>query len=328
MSCQWAMLLTESSYKTPVTATTAGVDHLVLELLDDDPIGGMEVVPANEQLYSWLACGEPDRAIGETSAIEGTIRTLLYPEQANLLLGWAYRPVADQGVTGFEIPWVTSEPAGQFASMAMDYSYRDDAGTERKARLLGGKVTGATLTAARGTRDGAFVLELQVTFSERTTTTTTAPLAATYPTGAPYFLSATSGNVAINSTVISDYDSLTIAGAYTTNARYDEATVVSRIRHHRQEYTLQLASLLKFTPDWRALMLDRTTFPAAVTLDYPGGTGEQSITFDFGANSRVTDGGWTRALPIAADRTQQLTILSQYDRTAETLMEIEVGVQS
>lgn len=324
-SCSWAMLVTETAYKTPATPTTPNADHLVLELLDDDPVA-VESVPQNEQLYSWLACGEPDRAIGETAAVSGTIRTLLYPAQAPLLLGWAFRKVDQSGTP--DIPWTTSEPDGQMASMALDFAYRDDSGTERKGRYLGGKVTRASLAADRNTRGGAFVLELDVTFSSVTTTSATAPAASDYPSGAPYFLSATSAGVVLNSATIADYESLTIEANYTTTARFDEAAAVKRIRHHRDEITLALSSLLKFTPDWRALRDNRSTFAAEVTMLYPGGSGQQELTWDFGANCRVADDGWQKQLQLASDRTQSLNVMCQYDRTAGRLLELTIGTQS
>jgi hypothetical protein len=327
-SCQWAVLTTESAYGVPTASPVLNADYLVLELLDDDPLGGMEPVPNNEQLYSWLACGEADRAIGETYSITGTIRTLLYPTQAALLLGWAFRPVDDQEVTGDEIPWVTAEPEGQMASMCLDFAYRDDAGDERKNRLLGGKVTGATLSADRGTRDGAFVLELETTWSSRTSTAAAAPAASAYPSAAPYFLSATQGNVVINgNTLDDDFDALTIAGEYEANARFDASTVVSRIRHHRRNYTLEVQKLLTFTPDLRALRDNRTVFAASVTLDFPGGTGQQTIGFTM-PSARVSDDGWSRSLPIAGDRQETLNIMAQFDRTAGYHFATTIGTQA
>ena len=118
------------------------------------------------------------------------------------------------------------------------------------------------------------MLELDVTFSS-STTAGTAPDADDYPTGAPYFLSSTSGNLSINSTTISNYESLTIAGEYQVTPRYDESATVSRIRHNRREYTLALGGLLKFTPDFRALQTARTAFPVTLAMNYPGGSGQQ-----------------------------------------------------
>lgn len=320
--CLYARLIQESAYKTPVTLDTLNSDHIVLELIDDDAVS-VEPVANSEQLYSWLACGEPDRHIGETSGVSGTIRTLLYPAQAPLLLGAAFQPIVD-GTP--DTPWESDEPDGEFASFAMDLGYRDDSGTLREARYLGGKFTRVSLSAARGTRDGAFVFEGDVTFSS-STTAGTAPTASDYPTGAPYFLSATSGNLSINSASISNYESITLEANYTASARFDESATVSRIRHRRREFTLAVTSLLKFTPDWRALQLARTEFPATLALLYPGGSGQQQITFDFGDVCRVTDNGWTRSLPLGADRMQTLTILSQYDRDDAQLMTCAIGTQ-
>jgi hypothetical protein len=326
LNCSWAILTTESAYKVPTATPVLGTDYTVLELLDDNPIG-ITNTPNTETLYSWLACGDADRGVGETATIEGTIRTLLYPAQAALLLGWAFMEV-DQSVEDSEIPWITSEPAGQLASMTLDFAYRDDDGTERKNRYLGGKVTGVTLGADRGTRDGAFVLELTTAWSERTSTSATAPAAADYPSAAtsPYFLSATSGNVIVNSQTISNYQSLSIAGEYTAPIVFDEDPTVKRIRHHRKDYTLTLGNRLKFTPDWRALFEARSVFGADVTLEYPGGTGQQSILFDLGDNCRMSE--WTRALPINADRTQTAVIVSQFDRTAERTLAVTIGTQA
>jgi hypothetical protein len=330
MNCMWLKLVRESAYKTPVTPTTINEDYLVIELLDDDP-ASIELEPNTEQLYSWLACGDPDRGIGETYQITGTIRTLLYPDQAPILLGWAMREVADQAVTGEEIPWVTSEPAGQLASMSADFAYRDNNGNERKDRFLGGKVTGFTLGAVRGTRDGAFVLELQVAFSERTTTTATAPAASDYPAAAtsPYFLSAATGNLTIDGTAIDEFRAVTVAGAYTAPITFNEQPTITRIRHYRKEFTLEVNGDLLFAPDWRALRDDRSVFDAELILTYPGGTGAQEITLDFGDNCRVNGAdGWSKQLPINADRLQTLSVISQFSRTLERTLALTIGVQA
>lgn len=327
MNCQWLRLIRESAYKTAVTPTTVNTDYVAVELLDDDPVS-IEPVANNEPLMSWLACGARDRTIGETETIEGTIRTLLYPAQVPLLFGWWLGVIADQDVEDEEFPWVTSEPPGQLASMAADYGYVDDDGTERKGRLLGGKVTGGTLTFSRGTRQGAGVLELNTRWSSLTSTGTSAPPAADYPSQstAPYYLSATSGNLSINGEVAEGYDDLAIAAAYETSARYDESPTVRRIRHNARDFTMTLGGLLRFDPDWRALQRARTTFPASVTLEYPGGTGAQSVAIDFGNNAIIDE--WSRALPIRNDRTQSITIASQFNRTTGAMLTYTVGVQA
>lgn len=321
--CLWARLIQESAYNTPVTVTTLNTDHIVLELIDDDAVT-VEPVANTEQLYSWLACGDPDRHIGETIGYQGTIRTLVYPPQVPLLFGAAFQPIVE-GTP--DTPWESDEPDGQFASFAMDLGYRDDNGTQRKARYTGGKVVRANLSAARGTRDGAFVLELECIFSTSTTAGDD-PVAANYPTGAPYFLSSTSGNLSINSTTISNYESITLEANYTASARFDESTTVSRIRHRRRKFTLAVTSLLKFNPDWRALQNARTEFPVTLAMLYPGGGGQQEVSFDFGDVCRVDDNGWTRSLPLGADRMQTLTILSQWDRDDAQLMTCAIGTQS
>lgn len=330
-SCAWLRLIKESAYKTPVTPTTLNEDYLVLELLDDDP-ASIEVAPNTEQLYSWLACGDPDRGIGETYGITGTIRTLLYPQQAPILLGWAMREISGQGGDpGDATPWVTTEPAGQLASMACDYSYRDNDGVERKGRFLGGKVTGFTLGAARGTRDGAFVLELQTAWSERTTTTAAAPAAADYPDAstAPYMLSAATGGLTINEVAIDDFRGVSVAGNYTAPIAFNERPTITRIRHYRKEFVLEVEGDLLFTPDWRALRDDRSVFDAGLVLSYPGGTGEQEITFDLGDNCRVNGAdGWQKQLPINADRTQTLSVISQFSRTLGRTAALTIGTQA
>lgn len=327
MQCQWLRLIRESAYRTPVTPATVNTDYLAVELLDDDPVS-IEPRANNEPLMSWLACGARDRTIGETETIEGTIRTLLYPAQVPLFFGWWLGVIADQDDPGNEFPWVTSEPEGQLPSMAADYGLVDDEGEERKGRLLGGKVTGGTLTFSRGTRQGAGVLELNTRWSELTTTALSAPDAADYPSQstAPYYLSATSGNVAINSQTVVGYDDLTVTTNYEASARYDEFPYVRRIRHNARDYTFSLGGLLVFDPDWRALQRARTTIPAAITLDYPGGTGAQTITLDFGDNAIIDE--WGRALPIRGDRTQTITVASQFDRTAGTMLTYSIGTQA
>jgi hypothetical protein len=330
MNCAWLRLIRESAYKVPVTPTTLNTDFLVIELLDDDPFN-VEPAPTTEQLFSWLACGDPDRGIGETYAIEGPLRTLLYPDQAALLLGWAVQPVAGQGDAGNEVPWLTSEPAGQMASMTADFAYSDDDGVERKARYLGGKVTSFTLTADRGTRDGAFVLELQTAWSERTTTTATAPPASEYPSAAtpPYFLGATSGNVTIDGETISNYTTLSIEGNYTAPIVFDEDPFIKRIRHRRKEFMLNMTGRLKVTPDWRALRDNRSIFDATVVMEYPGGAGAQSLTWDMGGNVRVSGpDGWSKSLPLNADRMQSLSLISQFDRDLSRTLALTIGVQA
>lgn len=318
--CLWARLIRETAYRSPDTLGTLNDTHTILELVDDDAVS-IEPVANNEQLYSWLACGDPDRVIGETETIEGTIRTLLYPAQAPLLLGWAFMPIVD-GTP--DTPWETDEPDGEFASMALDLGYRDDDGNARSLRLLGGKVTAATLSAARGTRQGAFMLELTARFSSTTTAGST-PDAGDYPTGAPYFLSSTSGNLSVNSSTISNYDSLSISAAYTVDARYDESTYVSRIRHRRREHTLTIGGILKHTPDWRALQTGRTAFSTTLAMNYPGGAGQQQISWDWGDNCLMRE--WSRSLPLGGARTQQAVILSQYDRDDDQTLTVAIGTQ-
>jgi hypothetical protein len=223
---------------------------------------------------------------------------------------------------------VTSEPSGQMASMTLDFMYKDDDGNERPNRFLGGKVTGGSLTFDRGTRDGAGVLELQTAWSERTSTAATDPPESSYPsaTTAPYFLSATSGNVVVNGQTISNYQSLAIRGEYTAPIVFDEDPTITRIRHRRRDFSLVLGARLKFSPDWRLLRDTRAVFSATVGMEYPGGTGQQVLTWDFGANCRMPE--WSPSLPINADPTQEATIVSQYDRTAGRTLEVTFDEQA
>lgn len=327
-ACLWLRLIQESAYKTPVVFTTLNADHAVLDLVDDDA-ASFEPRANVEQLRAFKACGGRDRAVGETSIITGSFKTPLYPSQAAFLLGMCFRKVSGQDIEGSEVPWPTTEPAGQFASVAADMGYRDDDGNVRSARLLGGKVGRARLSAARGTRDGLWMLEGDMTFSS-VDTAGTVPALADYPATAeaPYYFGSTSGGLSVNSVGITDYDSIAIEGAYEMSARFAEGPTVRRIRHNSSDFTIEIAKYLKFTPDWRALQTSRATFPVTLALNYPGGAGQQQITLDFGDNCRVDDEGWSKSYPLAGDKMETLKVVSQYDRDDDQFMTVAIGTQA
>lgn len=308
----FAKFITESAYKTPIgtiDGTTLLTGWVPLDLPDDNAIG-VRRAPNFEQLMTAKARGGPDRAVGDTYGVAGSLRGILYPDQAPLLLGWGLVPVDQSGTPDY--PWTTSEPNGDLASATLVYGYEDLNFSVLKHRYRGLKAASFVLSGARGTRGGAIEWSAEATGSdEASASSDSEPSLSQYPTLAPYHLSDVA--IEVNNVAISNFESFTLTATNTLDVMFDESTTAAIIRMQSRTITLAITAALKSTPDWEALFVAGTLLSAdtKLTLTHPGNN--HMIEIDLQGAARVTD--WARDSRLQARNNQTITIQAQLDRS-------------
>lgn len=320
MARRWVNFLTESAFKTATSNTqnntTLGVSWLPIELISDDAVN-FNWMPDREDIRTALARNRVERQVGTTYSLTGSGKTLLYPAQDNLLIGWGFtrNDMGGAGTTD-DVPWTTTEPARDLASVIFASYAEDDALTAEKYRYDGCKCGRMALAASADNQ--AFELSFDFTGSQRIASDASdvEPVKTYYPSTAPYHLS--DAALVVNGTTISNFSGVTIQVENELQPRKDNRTYAQPIRGWGRLVTLQVQQLYKATPDLQALFQARTALSTCtLVLTHPTGP---TLTFDLKASSRITD--YKRVYPIGRSHEEQYTITAWYDRTAASDMTV------
>ena len=258
-----AMLVVESAYTVTKASPVAGTDSIYLRLTQPNSFS----VQADPKYTDISFGGGEDilvESLSDTMDVKGTLKTVLYPTQANLLLNWALTRIN----TGQTAPWTTTEPPGDLASASVYHAYQRSDGTLRRTRYAGGKVAKLTLTGSRNAP--VWNAQLDLIFSKQIGNTYDAssdPDATEFPLPqdtdlpmGPYMFSETSGGLLIGSgagTVRTQYETLTLTVTNMIDARPFESRFVQVAAFRGRRATLDSVLRLKSTPD------DRTAFESS-----------------------------------------------------------------
>jgi hypothetical protein len=308
-------MIVESAFKTAATSTfdgtTVNISWLPLELSADNAFQ-VDWAPDQEPLRTALARNRVQRHLGSTSSLTGSLQTLLYPAQDNLLLGWGFtRNDMGGGGTADDVPWTTTEPARDLASVTFVGYAEDDSLNAEKYRFNGCKCNRMSVSAARGTMQGAVMVSADFTGSERASSADTEPARSLYPATAPYNLS--DCTLTVNGSVIANYESFTITVENEVEAMKDNRTFAQPIRGYGRTLSLEITQLYKNSPDLLALYTGKTEFATTLVLTHPTAP---TVTFNFQASCRILP--YTRQYPLAGRHTEGYTIVPQYNLTNGT----------
>lgn len=322
MARHWCNFLTEGAFKAVTSNTqdntTLAVSFLPIELHADDAFDP-KWIAEREVLRTALARNRPDKSVGTTNTLTGSLRTLLYPSQDNLLVAWGFTRVdMGSGGTSDDVPWTTTEPARDLASATFAAMVEDDSLNQEKYRYNGCKCNRMTLAMDAGTMGGAAVLTADWTGSERAAShaNDVEPTKTFYPSTAPYHLS--DAALTVNGSSISNFKSLSIMVENEVEARIDNRTYAQPIRGWGRTVTIQARQLYKNSPDIQALFLARTSLSSCtVVLTHPT---SPTLTFDLKAAAQVTE--YQRFRPLGTAHEEQYTITAFYDRSASNDMTV------
>jgi len=314
MARRWVNFVTESAYKTGSGTlfdnTTLGTKWLPIELSADDDWNPVWM-PDREAVKTTLASAKTERHVGTTSSLTASLRTLLYPAQDDLLVGWGFNRI-NSGQTS---PWTTTEPVGDCASAIFAWGITDDTNTLTKYRGDGFKVQSMEVAMSRSTLGGAAVLSAQLVGSQRIAAIgqDVEPTTLTYyPSTAPYHL--TECALTVNGTVHQNYDSVTVGVENDLIVRKDNRTYAQPIRAFGRSVKIQVSKLFTISPDIEALYLSRNAC-SNCTLVMTHAT-SPTLTFDLKAQARITD--YKRALPLSEVHGESYTVEAFFDRVATT----------
>ena len=132
----------ESAFRTPKASPVRGTDQIPVRLSGAN-FFTMRGTPIVEDVPGGGGRNVVAASVNDKHELKGRLQTELGWSNAELLLGWALSPIN----SGQTAPWTTTEPAGQYASCALDHAYfQDDAGTMKRKRNRGCKVDSGSLS--------------------------------------------------------------------------------------------------------------------------------------------------------------------------------------
>lgn len=255
---EFLKLVKESSYGTVMSNPVAGTDSIYIRLTEGN---SFSVQPNPQMIDIMYGGGEaiPVEIVSDYFETRGRLQTVLYPTQAALLFHW----ITDRINTAQTSPWVTSEPAGDLASVSLYHAYAYSNGTFKRTRYAGCKAAGFTLAASRG--DPVFKLSIDLwaqkpvgnsydASTDPDAVEFPAPVDTDLPTG-PYTFNMTSGGWTFGTgagTVRSQYEGFNLTVTNKLDARSFESRFLQVCAFRGRTPNVTAAMRLKATPDDRA----------------------------------------------------------------------------
>jgi hypothetical protein len=283
---EYLWIVKESSLGTVMTSPTAGTDSIYVRLVDGNSFS-MVAEPVIEDIPYGGGFAVSADAVSDHYGCAGQLKTKLYPSQAPLLLALlATRVSSDQTV-----PWATTEPPGDLASVSIYHAVRRSDGTYQRKRFAGVKAKGGRIEVSRQSTSATLTLELQAARSygnamdgspDPDASEFPAPAETDYPAG-PYTFKNTAGRVTVGS-IRTQYDSLAIAIQNALDGRWFETSYLTLNQFCGRSSTLDVDLYLKANPD------DRSAFEAitaqSCSVEFSNGT--NSATIQFNGKNHIT----------------------------------------
>ena len=323
MSREFLMLVQESAYKTPVTTPvvwpTTSANAFYIRL---DGANTFTMRPRPMMVTVPYGGGVAIDAFRVSDKIEckGKLQTKLYAGPlSQFLLQWAAQTIN----TAQTSPWVTTEPAGDLASVACYHAIQRSDGSIKRRVYLGTKVDGWDISVSEDGTIATLSLDLSASTPQGNQfDSSTDPTAITFPaptdaqlpgpatanTG-PYVFVHASGGLTIG-TSRSTFQSVTISSKNQVARRFWANRFVNLMRFVGRSTTLQAVNFYAASPD------DRTSYEGLTTetTSFALSNGTHSATINMNAASVITT--FEDQLPLNDLYTQTMTVTNQWDPTA------------
>jgi hypothetical protein len=313
---EYLLIVQESALNTPMTSPVLGTNMIYIRLADGNAFK-MRAKPVIQKVMYGGGYAVAAEAISDHYALEGTLDTLLYPTQANLLLSWATSRINSAQTS----PWTTTEIPGDLASCTIYHAIRQSTGAYNLKQYSGVKVSSVKIDVSRDATIAKLSLGLmgsqQTGFGTQTGDPTSTPFPApaetNYPTG-PYTFAMTSGYLSIGGTTRSGYQNISIDIKNALDGEWFEAAYRQIIQFLGRESSLQTKLFYKPSPD------DASAFEAltaqALEVTFENGVTGQNLTINFNGQNTISDLPWD--LPLDKVYTVDMTLDNRFDPAAGT----------
>jgi hypothetical protein len=253
------MLVQESAYKTPVGSPVLGTSMIYPRLSDSNAFT-MRAKPNQVRVPRGGGQATNAYVVSAKTDLEGTLKIVLCYSQAAFLLGWATTPIN----AGQTLPYVTTEPPGDLASMAIYHAILRSDSTLKRRVYLGSKVVSWTLENSADSPLLMLTLNIRASTpqgnihdssTDPNSTVFPAPADTAFPTDAVLFTHL-AGGVTLSGSARTQFDSLRLSATHATDPKTFESVYVNVHRFWGRETTLAMTNYYKPTPD------DRSTYEA------------------------------------------------------------------
>jgi hypothetical protein len=296
---EWLWIVEESAWGVPVASPVVNTSQFLVPLIDSNAFSMVE-----QPVFNGIAFGggfdvEADYVVDQREC-KGSLSTLGYPALAAFL----HQAAVTRINTGQTLPWVTTEAAGDLASFSIYHQIRQRNGTIRTYAYPACKVMGLDVSISRQDPKLKIKLDLQAKKelpnafdSSAALTAPTAPVDTDYPRG-PYVFSHTSTRVKFATVAFAQYDELSYSIKNKMDPKFFEDRWLQINSIKGRESTADLTSLLKTSPDFRALLQvgTRQAFEigfgngtSTLKVDFSGKVYANKASFDLGLGKEFMD---------------------------------------
>jgi hypothetical protein len=311
---EYLLVVRESALNTPISSPVLGTDMVYIRLADGNAFK-MRAKPVIQKVMYGGGLAVASEAISDRYEVVGTLDTLLYPTQAQLLLDWATTRINSAQTS----PWTTTEIPGDLASCTIYHAIRQSTGAYNLKQFSGVKVTSAKIDVSSDATIAKLSLGLmgskQLGFGTETGDPTNTPFPApaetSYPTG-PYTFAMTSGYLSIGGTVRSGYANLGINVTNKIDGQFFETPYRQILQFLGRDCQLQTKLLYKPTPDDGISFENLAAQALAVT--FANGVTGQNLTLNFNGQNTIIDLPYD--LPLDKVYMLDMTLDNRFDPSA------------
>ena len=312
MAREFLYLVQESAFKTPVGSPVVGTSSFYIRLEGGNAFKGRPK-PVTKRVMYGGGLATPVYTVSDKQQIKLSLQTQLYGTQAALILPWCITRIN----AGQTLPWTTTEPAGDLASMSIYHAIqRSDASYKRRV-YLGCKVDEWSLEA--GEDSTTWMLNLSITAAlaqGNQFDSSTDPSAGTFPAPTdaqlpvdPFLYVDSGGGISIASTRAS-CSRVKINSKHANSGKFYNNRYMQLYRHLGRQTMFEADNLYAASPD------DRTAYEGLVSksVSLAINNGTHSATFTLNAQN-VFD-SLEDNLPLEDLYFQNSSLANQYDNSA------------
>jgi hypothetical protein len=315
---EYAMIVKESSYGTPVADPTLGTDSFYLRLSDGNSFS-MQAAPVIGDIMYGGGVATPACSYSDQTNCTGNLQGVCYAgAYSKLLADWALTQIN----TGRTAPWTTTDaaqvmPVTDLASVSIYHAIQRSDSTYDLRRYSGIKVaSGSFDVSSQGDRLLKFNFALQGirddtnaagTVAYPDATEFPAPDETDYPCG-PYLFSHTAGKLKIAS-VRTQYDSLSLKFTNAMAPKFFESKYIQLNKFCGRSTTLDVNLYMKVSPNDLASLQALTALDTELTFD----NGTNTLKFDL--NTKNVFKSLPRDLPLNGTYSWNATVQNYFDPT-------------